>query len=214
VLVLAADHPARFVRQGFETLKVLSPTACRPFSGDRDGLVLGDAAAAILLTRDVGAFEIQGIATDTEGFAVTRPSHSGASLRRACVAALQTAPQTRPDLVIAHATGTQINDSTEDQVIYSLFEDQVPVSSTKWCIGHTLGASAAMDVIAACEVIRRQDVFRIASTCETDPKLQSRFLAAKASLPEQFAASRVLVTSLGFGGVHSAALIGRTEASA
>lgn len=207
VLVLAADHPARFVRKGFETLKVLSPTVCRPFARDRDGLVLGDAAAAILLSRDEGLFELQGVATDTEGYAVTRPEHSGASLRRACVAA--GAEELRPDLIVAHATGTRINDATEDHVFSSLYgEASIPVTATKWSIGHTLGASAAMDVIAACEVLRRQEVFLIANTKEPDTSLRSRFLVAGTEQPDG-PFERVLVTSLGFGGVHSAALIGK-----
>jgi 3-oxoacyl-[acyl-carrier-protein] synthase-1 len=209
VVLIAADHPARFVRKGFETLKVLSPTSCRPFSGDRDGLVLGDAAAAILLSRDHGEIEIQGVATDTEGYAVTRPEHSGASLRRACVAA--GAETLRPDLIVAHATGTKINDATEDHVFCSLYgAASVPVTATKWSIGHTLGASAAMDVIAACEILRRQEVFRVAPTTALDPALRSRFLAAGSELPHG-PLSRVLVTSLGFGGVHSAALIAKAD---
>jgi hypothetical protein len=207
VLVLAADHAGPFVRKGFETLKALTTSRARPFAQDRDGLYLGDGAAAILLGREGGSVEIAGIATDTEGYAVTRPSQSGASLHRACLA-LPGISDRAPDLIIAHGTGTVINDLTEDQVFSTLFgEHSVPITATKWSIGHTLGASAAMDLIAACESLRHESAFQIANTELIDPKLRSRYLSKEVPLPERLHATRILLTSLGFGGVHAAALV-------
>lgn len=204
VLVLAADHAGPFIRQGFATLRVLATERSRPFSRDRDGLSLGDGAAAILLGREGGAARLAAVATDTEGFAVTRPAQSGTSLRRACIAL----PNCTPDLIVAHGTGTVINDRVEDQVLASLFPE-TPITGTKWCIGHTLATSAAMDVIAACEVLRQRKVFRLANTQEVDPELKGRYLSARHELAPHFDAKQVLVTSLGFGGVHAAALIQR-----
>jgi 3-oxoacyl-[acyl-carrier-protein] synthase I len=210
VLVLAVDHAGLFIHKGFGTLKILSSSTCRPFSRDRDGVVLGDAAAAILLSgrsSEAGGIAVlEGVATETEGYAVTRPDQSGESLRRAC-AALPELRTRRPDLVIAHATGTAVNDAIEDRVLFSFWGNEVPISATKWSIGHTLGASAAMDVIAACEVLRRQQAFCIAGTEEVDPAFGSRVLVRGSVLPPRF--ERVLVTSLGFGGVHAGALLRR-----
>ena len=212
VLVLAVDHAGKFIHKGFETLKVVTPSVSRPFGNGRDGLCLGDAAAAILLGQEGGLAEIESIASDTEGFAVTRPSQSGASLRRACLAV--GVPDILPDLIIAHGTGTIVNDQIEDQVFTSLFgEHKIPVTGTKWCTGHTLGASAAMDMIAACETLRRQVVFRLANTDEVDPLFHAHYLSAREPLPEHFRAERILISSLGFGGVHAAAIIKKTGKS-
>jgi len=206
VLVLAVDRAGPFVHKGFETLRVVSSSVSRPFGKGRDGLCLGDAAAAILLCREGGLSEIEGIATDTEGFAVTRPEQSGSSLRRACLGA--GAPHRVPDLIIAHGTGTVINDQVEDDVMTALFgEHKIPVTGTKWSIGHTLGASAAMDVIAGCEVLRTQSAFRIANTQEVDPQLRGNYLSANADLADPFHAERILISSLGFGGVHAAMML-------
>jgi hypothetical protein len=209
VLLLAADHGSEFVRKGFECLKAVSTTRARPFDQARDGLYLGDAAAAILIGKE-GDFEIEGIATNTEGFAVTRPEQTGASLRRACVSAGVTNHQ--PDVVIAHGTATQINDQTEDQVFVSLFgEKKIPVTATKWSIGHTLGASGAMDLIAACEILREQKIFSIGNSTRIDSGFGSHYLLGNEPLQKQSSFERVLVTSLGFGGIHAAALLKRSR---
>jgi 3-oxoacyl-[acyl-carrier-protein] synthase I len=213
VLVLAVDRAGPFVRKGFETLKVVSSSKSRPFAKNRDGLCLGDAAAAILLSREGGVVEIEAVATDTEGYAVTRPTQSGASLKRACMAV--GAPGIVPDLIIAHGTGTIINDQVEDGVMHSLFGDRripgvppgVPTTGTKWSIGHTLAVSAAMDLIAGCEVLRTQKVFKLANTEQVDPQLRGRYLTANEPLVDGFHAERVLISSLGFGGVHAALML-------
>ena len=75
------------------------------------------------------------------------------------------------DLVIAHGTGTPINDACEDRVFTELFRAGAApaVTATKGSIGHTLGASGAMDVIAACEALRRQRAFAITGARRIDP---------------------------------------------
>lgn len=216
VLVLAADYVGDFVTKGFGSLKALTQTTCKPFSFDRDGLWLGDAATAILLTHKTIAgfefefefeFEIEGISTNTEGYAVTKPDQSGESLRRVCQDVMIQAPN--PDLIIAHGTGTQINDLVEDSVFYSLFGRETPVTCTKWSIGHTLGASASMDIIAACEALKRKHLFRIETTQTIDLAFKARYLTPDAEFSglAPFYGKSILVTSLGFGGIHSAILI-------
>ena len=205
VLVLAVDHAGPFIQKGFGTLKIPSQSTCRPFAKGRDGVVLGDAAAAILLCQAGDAqIELADVATETEGFAVTRPDQSGQSLRRACESVRQAV---RPDLVIAHGTATQVNDAIEDQVHFELWGGDVPITATKWSVGHTLGTSAALDVIAACEVLKRQKAFGIGNTQEVDPTFRSRYLLRRSlgDIAEMGAYENIVVTSLGFGGVHAAA---------
>ena len=190
---------------GFHALKALSesPGPIRPFSAERDGLRLGEAAAAMVLSREPGALSLEGIGLDTEGFAATRPSDAGKSLERAILEAAAGSDEA-PDLILAHGTGTIANDRIEDQVLGRLYKDS-PITATKWSIGHTLGTSGMMDLIAACESLRRQESFSIATTEKIDPEFKGHYLHAGASAPK--ALDTALVTSLGFGGVHAAARI-------
>lgn len=203
VVILAADLVGPFVLQGFQCLHALSATTVRPFAGNRDGLQLGEAAACVVLSREsVSDLILEGAAIDAEGYAVTRPSPSGESLERA-IAQLK-CPE--PDLIIAHGTGTELNDQTEDRVFSKLFP-RAAVTASKWCIGHTLAASGLVDVILACEAVRRAQAFSISNTEAADPSFSTRYLTSGA--PLGIFPRRVLVTSLGFGGIHAAASVSR-----
>lgn len=211
VLLLAGDITGDFVRKGFTALKLMSPTRSRPFSGARDGLQLGDALAAVLVAREsAGApVRLNFVASDTEGSSITRPSVNGQSLAFAMEKIRTATPLFAPDLVIAHGTGTRFNDQAEDSALHrflpALGLAAVPITGLKWCVGHTLGASGAVDLIAGCEVLRRQKAFALANTAERDPALQMNYLTAQAAGPTSI--RQVLINSLGFGGVHASLLL-------
>jgi 3-oxoacyl-[acyl-carrier-protein] synthase-1 len=209
VLILAADEASSFVSKGFFALRALTQKRARPFSADRDGLQLGEGAAALLVSRDSQGEEgivINSIGIDTEGFAIARPSHSGESLFRAAKKALGA---NTPDLIVAHGTGTVANDEVEDHVFHRLFENKkIPVTSTKWSVGHTLGVSGAIDLIAACEILKKQMTFKIANTFLIDPKFKNTYLHRDQELTP-FKIRSIMVSSLGFGGVHGSFLLSR-----
>lgn len=209
VLILAADAVTPFVQKGFQALNLLSKDYPRPFAAERSGFFLGEAAACILLSkrREAHSVRILPIGLDTEGSAVTRPGSSSESLFRAC-ARIPGIPRARAvDLVIAHGTGTLINDETEDLAFSALFRDLPSppwLTGSKWRVGHTLGASGAVDIILACEALKRNESFCLQTTPSADPRLQCRYLT-----PGKKAGNlhRLLVSSLGFGGMHAAAVI-------
>ncbi len=212
VLIVAADAVTPFVLKGFQSLNLISASGIRPFSGDRSGFYLGEAAACLLLegTRTQNSLRLRPVGLDGEGSAVTRPSVSGDSVVRAAlnIPRLRESP---PDVVIAHGTGTVINDETEDLAFTRLFgELQQPplITGTKWCTGHTLAVSGALDTIAACEALRRQELFHLARTAAADAKFRGHYAVQGSALPSRV--ERVMISSLGFGGLHASALIERS----
>jgi hypothetical protein len=216
-LIIAGDLIGPFIYKGFQSLKVISPSGNRPFSGDREGLQLGEAMAMLLLSRDRKSpkdLEITGVASDTEGSSITRPSLNGAGLLRAIENVNSQSPL-HPDLVIAHGTGTKFNDSAEEQALSKFLtsnqQAETPITNTKWCIGHTLGASGLIDVIAACEILKTQKAFRIHNTQNKEDGFQGNYLTAKSDVGQYRKFRQILVTSLGFGGIHAACSISSEE---
>jgi 3-oxoacyl-(acyl-carrier-protein) synthase len=207
--VIAADSAGEFVFKGFQSLKVLSDSTTRPFSQDRAGFFIAEASACFLVSnhQEEGGFHLAGVGVDAEGYTVTRPSPSGTSLKRAIAMSLKK----NPDVVIAHATATKVNDAVEDNIFYDLFfhKNLKPlITSTKWCVGHSLAVSGALDVIAGCEILKNKKLFSIATTTVKDPQFRGEYLLASAPIEDMnFPLENFLVTSLGFGGLHGAAFI-------
>jgi 3-oxoacyl-[acyl-carrier-protein] synthase-1 len=208
VLILAADQIGPFISKGFKTLKALAENELRPFDAERTGLLLGEAAAAVLLSRSTADSSsqilLEAVATHAEGSSATRPSELGESLK-SCLAALKLVTKDWPDVMIAHGTATKMNDMTEDRVFRDLFTDATAITSAKWCIGHTMGASGAMDLIAACEILKRQEVFPMATCRNLDDDFKGGYLVANSPHHEKpGGVKRVWVSSLGFGGMNAA----------
>lgn len=213
VYVVAFDFIGPFVYSGFQALKVLSHTQNKPFADDRDGLQLGEAMAILLFSNNSTAetfCKISQAASLVHPSSVTRPSTDGHSLL-AVMEKTFTNTKQKPNFFLAHGTGTVFNDLTEDNAYSSLqkkYHMNVPITSTKWSVGHCLGASGAVDMIAAAEAIRRQKLFSIASTERVQEhftnfyKIFSRDQESDVEKSESLQTG--LVTSLGFGGVYAA----------
>lgn len=224
VLILAGDLIGPFVTKGFASLKLISALSQKPFDAQRDGLFLGDAVGSAIVSGRKPSrpcIRFNALTNYTEG-AVTRPSLSGDSLYTALQNLHRTknTPQPQPDFVVAHGTGTRFNDTAEDRALARYFTtnrlEEVPVLGAKWCLGHTLGGSGMVDLIAASEVLNRQQFFTIASSHQYDPGFHYKnyLLANKqTSSINQVSPIRplkeALITSLGFGGVHAAAWMER-----
>ncbi|HSI39392.1 MAG TPA: beta-ketoacyl-[acyl-carrier-protein] synthase family protein [Xanthobacteraceae bacterium] len=149
----------------WEALRVLSADACRPFSKDRSGLVLGEGAAAVVLenldrARARGATihaEIIGFGMSADALDMTAPDTESAA--RAVALALKDAglAPDRVDYVNAHGTATALNDRTETAALRRVFGahlDRLPVSSTKSMYGHCMSAAAALDLVASVLAVR------------------------------------------------------------
>lgn len=211
-VILAADLVGPFVYQGFNSLKVLSHTKNQPFSPKRDGLQLGEAIAIVLVSREQNdsKLKISQVESNTEGSSITRPSMNGKGLLRTLQAIQRTTEGFKPDFIVAHGTGTIFNDAAEDQALSELSQNfnlqKIPVTNTKWSIGHTLGASGLIDLISACEILKTKKVFAIGSHHELDPRFKMNYLLGSNS--HEGLLKQALITSLGFGGVHASLLLG------
>jgi 3-oxoacyl-[acyl-carrier-protein] synthase II len=147
---------------GFGALRATSPEACRPFDVDRKGLNLGEGAAVLILESEAHArargariyARFVGAGLSCDAHHMTAPHPEGAGALRAMQAALKDA-QLGPEAVgyiNAHGTGTPHNDAAESAAVRQLLgarAAQVPISSIKSMVGHTLGAAGAIEAVAS-----------------------------------------------------------------
>jgi len=133
-------------------------SACRPFDAERDGFVLGEGAAVIILedldyALERGApilAEIIGYSATSDAFHITQPSPNGEGAAHALSLALRKAgiSPDEVDYINAHGTATVLNDKTETHAIKSVFGEsayRIPISSSKSMLGHLIGAAGAME---------------------------------------------------------------------
>ena len=153
--VVGCDIASEFVTAGFASLGALAATTPRPYSQDRDGMTLGEAAAAVVLTarpkQPCGRITAWGETCDAAH--ITAPDRAGTWLGRACQTAL--AGRT-PAAIIGHGTGTVYNDDAELAALTSLMPTLPPLFSLKANLGHTMGATGVIQAIIATAILRRQ----------------------------------------------------------
>lgn len=182
MLAGGTDAPLVYgIMKAWEALRVLAPETCRPFSADRQGLVLGEGAGMMVLetldhARARGAAilaEFAGGGMTADASDIVAPTVEGpAAAMRACLAEAGLAPGD-VDYVNAHGTGTRANDRIETEAIRKVFggaADGLSVSSTKSMHAHCLGASGALEMIACLGAIREGLVPPTAGYREADPQ--------------------------------------------
>ncbi|MBW2263863.1 MAG: beta-ketoacyl-[acyl-carrier-protein] synthase family protein [Deltaproteobacteria bacterium] len=209
VVAGGADELERFAYHGFLSLKNVSTRACRPFDRGRDGLNLGEGAGVVVLERTPSSpvlGRVLGYASASDAHHPTTPHPGGRGLRRAIGAALDAAGL-RPDevaFVNAHGTATIENDRVEGSVLADLFAPGLPVVSTKGWTGHTLGAAGAIEAVLALCGLRDGRIPPTAGHEEPDP--ECGVTPTRETTP--ITAGAALSTSLAFGGMNAALVIG------
>src|ERR1035437_3649154 len=182
-LAIAGESEATFslgILKAWEAMRVVSPETCRPFSKDRRGMILGEGGAMLVLepleaARARGArihAELVGFGMSSDACHITQPSAEGAA--RALRAALRDAGLAPEQIgyINAHGTATLANDPTEVAAIRSVFgphAERLAISSTKSMHGHTLGAAAALECLAAAMALRDGVLPPTANFNEPDP---------------------------------------------
>ncbi len=211
-----------FALAGFASARAISQRnddpqgACRPFDLDRDGFVMGEGAAALVLeeyehakARNAPIYaEVLGYGMSADGYHITLPRPGGRGAARAIERALADAavePEAI-DYINAHGTSTQANDSTETAAIKTVFGEaayRVPVSSTKSMTGHLLGGAGAIESLV-CILAMRDGVAPPTINYETpDPECDLDYVPNES---RELDIELTLTNSFGFGG-HNAALV-------
>jgi len=204
------DSLCRLTLNGFGALELLSPGPTRPCAGDRDGISIGEAAGLLLLERPAdaapGAPLLLGGGASSDGHHMSSPHPDGLGAVGAMRAALAAAgfTPTEIDYVNLHGTGTRANDAMEDRAVHHVFGDAVPCSSTKGWMGHTLGASGAVEAILATVAIEDGLIPGCLGIGLADPSFRSRVATRNAAAPLR----RVMSNSFGFGGSNCSLILG------
>ena len=209
VLTGGYDALSELVFVGFDSLQAATPEKCRPFDRDRTGMVLGEGAAVLALENFSRAQargakilgEIIGYGISTENFHLTQPDPSGVGPRQAMERALESAklPAETIDYINAHGTATPFNDAAEGKAIAKLFR-QVPVSSTKAMMGHSLGAAGAIEAVVCLLALQHQFLPPNVNFRATDSDIDLNIVANESQpAPLNIAMSN----SFGFGGTNA-----------
>ncbi|MDQ3707054.1 MAG: beta-ketoacyl-ACP synthase II [Chloroflexota bacterium] len=193
--------------------------ASRPFDARRDGFVMSEGSAVLVLeeyehARARGATiyaELLGYATTTDAYHMTAPRPDGAQAVRAMREALADA-HLRPeeiDYISAHGSATPLNDKTETGAIKQVFGEHahdIPISGTKSMHGHALGASGAFELAITCLAMTHEYLPPTINLQHADPECDLDYLPDGG---RNARVSAVLSNSFGFGGINACLVLGR-----
>ncbi len=217
-LVLALDTLADVEIIGFKVAGALSPDRARPFSGASDGLTIGEAALALRVAWISGEVDradtphLLGYGISCDAFHPTDPDPSGAEIERAWRTAITMAGlEPRDiDIVFLHGTGTPANDVVEANVYHRIWGTDLPLPvSLKSALGHTMGCSGLLNVVAAQSALQDK---RVPPTLTEVPHGEVVLPIAVAMATSMDAPRYALCVSSGFGGNNMAAVLGGSDA--
>jgi len=197
--------------RAWDSMRVVSPTQCRPFSADRDGMTLGEGAAMFTLetldsarARNAHIYaEIVGTGSTADASHVTQPHPAGAAAAMRNALRDANASPDEVGYISAHGTGTQVNDTTEAAAIYQVFGPnaaKIPVSSTKALHGHSIGASGALEALATILALEENRLPANAGVAEIDPAIKLDIILGS---PRAITPRLALSNSLAFGGLNA-----------
>jgi len=214
VLICCMDTVSQFVFSGFSCLGAMSDTPARPFDKDRNGLTLGEGAAAVMLMNRQKAKELGkpclaqitgwGIAGDASH--LTAPAKDGCGLKLAIKKACGKAGIKTDDIhaINTHGTGTVYNDAMEINVIHDLFDcNKIAANSIKGAIGHTLGAAGGIETALCVKMLEQQMMTPTIGFCDLEKGIETIISQNARALMDH----RILTTNSGFGGINAAIIL-------
>jgi 3-oxoacyl-[acyl-carrier-protein] synthase II len=222
VLCGGADSLSLLTFAGFNSLKVVDPQPCSPFSLGRQGISLGEGAAFLVLEAEEAAKErgasiygyLSGYAVAEEAHHMTAPEPTGGEAARVMGEALKSAglEQGHIGWVNAHGTGTPLNDQVEARAVHLLFGDDapgIPLVSIKGLTGHCLGAAGAIEAVGTIIALNDGFVPATLNFRGADPQCP---VDCCAEGPRSSSSSVALSNSFAFGGNITTLVLSRGEA--
>ncbi len=210
---------------GFSAMRALSKrnedpaTASRPFDAERDGFVMGEGGACLVLeelghAKARGAriyAEVSGYGANSDAFHVTRPAPNGEGAQRCMKKALRDAKFQPKDIgyINAHGTSTAVNDKEETAAIKAVFEEhasKIAVSSTKSMTGHMLGAAGAVEAAVSALAIHHGILPPTINQYNSDPDCDLDYVPNEA---RECVVDAVMSNSFGFGGTNATLIVSR-----
>jgi nodulation protein E len=203
--------------KGWEALRVLTADTCRPFSKNRSGIVLGEGAAMLVLeTRERAIARGARIYAEILGFGQTADAGDliaadAESCARAMTLALRDARVNAEDVsyVNAHGTGTDLNDRNETQALHRAFGEharRLAISSSKGVLGHSLGATGALELAATALAIHTQTIPPTANYDVPDPQCDLDYVP---NVARDGQIRLAMSSSFAFGGLNAVIVLGR-----
>ena len=210
------------VIKGFNQLLAMSvnpdpETACRPFTRDRDGFIMGEGAGTLILESEQTAkargariyCTLAGAHMDSEAYNMTAPKTDGAGMAQTMAAALENAglqPE-HLDYINAHGTSTPLNDAGETAAVKTVFGDhayQLAISSTKSMTGHLLGAAGGVESVFTAMALHTGWLPGTINLENPDPNCDLDYMAGgSAHIPCEYA----MCNSFGFGGTNASLIL-------
>ncbi|MEW9570906.1 beta-ketoacyl-[acyl-carrier-protein] synthase family protein [Rhodanobacter sp. Si-c] len=210
VICGGVDTLARLPLNGFHALGAMDPARCNPFSRERRGINIGEAAVLFLLAREHGPVQLLGAGSSSDAYHMSSPDPEGLGARQAMGAALAQAglEPAQIDYLNLHGTATTHNDAMEAQAVAALFPHGVPCSSTKPLTGHTLAAAGALEAAFCWLSLHDGRLPPQRWDGLADPELPAlRFVEAGARLPND-RPRRLMSSSFAFGGNNACLILG------
>lgn len=210
-VVVGADVISKFILSGFQSFQAIGTTPCRPFDAERDGITLGEGAAAVVLSvhkGKSGTVKVIAGGASNDANHISAPSRTGEELAHIIKASMQNANLTTGDIgfISAHGTATRYNDDMEAKAITAAGLISVPVNSLKGYFGHTLGAAGLIESIVSIHAMQQNFVL---PTRGFDKAEEGMLLTITSTL-QQIHAQYILKTASGFGGCNAALVFGKT----
>ncbi|MBN3967292.1 beta-ketoacyl-[acyl-carrier-protein] synthase family protein [Pseudomonas gregormendelii] len=217
VLCGGVDSLCKLTLNGFSALEAVSGQRCNPFSVNRNGINIGEAAVLFLMTRQPGgspSIALLGSGASSDAHHISAPEPAGRGALQAMRKALDRA-NLQPSQIAylnLHGTATQHNDSMESLAVTTLFPDGVPCSSTKPLTGHTLGAAGALEA-AFCWLSLCKDNLQHAMAPhvwdgQPDPDLPPLNWVTRTDRLSSIAPRYLMSNSFAFGGNNVSLIIG------
>lgn len=195
--------------------------ACRPFDANRDGFVMGQGAAVVVMETVEHALgrgadirgEVRGYGLTVDGYHLAAPDPTGGGAARAMSLAIEDSGLAPADIdhICSHGTGTKLNDSAETKGIKTVFAERayhIPINSIKSMIGHLLGAAGAISVVTALKTIEQNIIPPTINLNTPDPECDLDYVPL---IARPARVDTVLVNALGLGGQNGALVVQRPD---